>query len=79
MKIPINSKYELVAESYSMGSETQLNIMIKEVGTGLIHQDICLARLSDTKRETVELLVWGDDEQEDYTDKFQIKLWNGEE
>lgn len=79
MKIPINSKYELVAESYSMGSETQLNIMIKEVGTGLIHQDICLARLSDTKRETVELLVWGDDKQEDYTDKFQIKIWEGDE
>ena len=79
MTISINSKYDLVAERHAIGSESEIIIMIKEKKTGLIHQDICLARVSDTKRETIELLVWGDDEQEDYTDKFQIKLWNGEE
>lgn len=79
MTISINSKYDLVAERYAIGSESEIIIMIREKETGFIHQDICLARVSDTKRETIELLVWGDDEQEDYTDKFQIKLWNGEE
>mgnify|MGYP003289633275 CR=1 FL=1 len=79
MTISINSKYDLVAERYAIGSESEIIIMIREKETGSIHQDICLARVSDTKRETIEVLVWGDDEQEDYTDKFQIKLWNGEE
>lgn len=79
MTISINSKYDLVAERYTIGSESEIIIMIREKETGLIHQDICLARVSDTKLETVEVLVWGDDEQEDYTDKFHIKLWNGEE
>ena len=79
MKISINDKYDLVAERYAIGSESEISIMIQEKETGLIHQDICLARVSDTKRETIEVLVWGDDEQEDYTDKFQIKLWNEEE
>ena len=79
MTISINSKYDLVAERCVIGNESEIVITIKEKETGFVHQDICLARVSDTKRETIELLVWGDDEQEDYTDKFQIKLWNGEE
>lgn len=79
MTISINSRYELTAEKYIIGDEMQISVLIREKGTGFIHQDICLARISDTKRETIELLVWGDDEQEDYTDRFQIKLWNGEE
>lgn len=79
MTISINSKYDLVAERYTIGVEEQINILIREKVTGLIHQDICLVRLSDVNKEIIELLVWGDDEQEDYTDKFQIKLWNGEE
>ena len=79
MKLLINDKYDLVAEKYVCNNEVEILISIIERDTGLIHQDICLARVSDTKKETIELLVWGDDEQEDYTDKFQIKIWKDEE
>lgn len=78
-KISINEKYDLVAETYRSGNEEEIVVYLKEKSTGLIHQDICLVRPSDTTKETLECLVWGDDEQEDYTDKFQIKIWDGEE
>lgn len=78
-KISINEKYDLVAETYRSSNEEEIVVCLKEKTTGLIHQDICLVRPSDTVKETLECLVWRDGEQEDYTDKFQIKIWDGEE
>ena len=56
----------------------EFHIYLEDKVSGLVHQDIALVRTAANEDfqqipDTVECLVWGDSENEDYTHKFAIK------
>jgi hypothetical protein len=42
-------------------------------------QDICMVRKSETKPKTVECLLWTDKNDENYTHKYEIGMYEVEE
>lgn len=74
--INIGDNMEIVAEVYSYdGVHDEVSVYIQK--DGLVHQDICLVRPSEEKCN-IECLVWADDEDEDYTHKFEIEIYEEE-
>lgn len=70
--MPFDETRDLVVEKSSYDEEhTEFQIYLRCKKTGEILQDISLVRKSKTEN-TVECLVWGDENNEDYTDRFSI-------
>ena len=74
----------LVVHKTETGLFNEYSIHIEEKDTGLVHQDIALVRASVGEDfqpipDSVDCLVWGDSDDEDYTHKFAIKLFKHEE
>ncbi len=84
ISIPFDETHVIVAEAYNAGGNNQeITIYLEETATKIVDQDIALVRKemqskSDTPTGCTEVLVWGDHEQEDYTDRFSIKKYQGE-
>ena len=82
LAISADKNTELVAEICTNGSgNKEILICLRDKATGLVEQDLVLARLADkdNKEQTgyddgdfIEVLLWSDGEAEDYTDRFGI-------
>lgn len=78
IEIPLKNGATLVAELYEYDSEhPEITVHIKD--NSIITQDICLIRPSTSQDAHVECLVWGDEFDEDYTDRFLIPQYCEEE
>ena len=74
----------VVYKTEEPGLFSEFSIHLEEKETGLIHQDIALVRASVNEDlqpipDSIDCLVWGDYEDEDYTHKFAIKLYKNDE
>lgn len=70
--IPFDETRDIVVEKSSYdGEHTEISTYLRCKKTGEITQDISLVRKSETEN-TVECFVWGDENNEDYTDRFSI-------
>lgn len=88
IRINLGENLELVAELYNHdGNHPEITVYIEK--DGVIHQDICLVRPFEqfhsktmefeTRKDFVECLVWGDSDDEDYTDRHVIGIYEEEE
>lgn len=83
-KIRINLGYnlELVASIYNHdGKHPEIEVYIEK--DMMIHQDICLIRPHEGKNfvqenDAIDCLVWGDPNNEDFTDEYFIPIWEEE-
>lgn len=83
-KIRINLDYnlELVADLYNHdGEHPEINVYIEK--DGMIYQDICLVRpheneMCEQETNLIDCIVWGDKDDEDYTHKFVIGIYEEE-
>lgn len=87
LEIKLANGHKLVAELCEYGSEIppEMAIYIQDE-KGVALQDIVLVRAKEKEISIVddvnvgaEVLVWADETDEDYTDKFQINEYNFEE
>jgi len=79
LTMPFDETKEIVVERYSYDEEhTEITVYLRCKSTGVIIQDIALVRKSETEN-SVECLVWGDENSEDYTDRFSIPPYDYEE
>ena len=84
-KIRINLKenFELVAELYNHdGNHPEIIVYVEK--DGMAHQDICIARPHENERciqevDMIDCIVWGDKDNEDYTHKFVVGVYEEEE
>ena len=77
--MPFDQSKDIVTEKSSYdGKHVEIHTYLRCKNTGEIIQDISLIRKSETEN-TVECLVWGDENNEDYTDRFSIPLCSCEE
>ena len=81
--IPLSNGFKLIAEQNS-DSEFNKEIFVGiETPTGAYHQDLAIIRPTyefDNDNvvfgsDTFEMLIFGDEKQEDYTDKFVVPLY----
>ena len=80
--VPLNNGKSFVAELYNYDGEHPEICVFIEVD-GAVAQDICIARPHEDKnfvqdRNSIDVLVWADENNEDYTDGYQINLWEEE-
>lgn len=79
ISIKLNNGKELVAELYNHdGEHPEITVYIRE--DGLIYQDICLVRPHDgincvQEKDSVDVLVWADKNNEDFTDEYWIEFY----
>lgn len=77
ISIKIGNGKVITAEPYSIYADkkiTELSIAIEDEMDCIV-QDICLIRENpDTGK--IEVLVWGDHNDEDYTNKYEIEVIN---
>lgn len=87
LEIKLANGHKLVAELCEYGSEIppEITVYIQDE-EGIALQDIVLVRAKQKEGLVVddvnvgaEVLVWADETNEDYTDKFQIDEYNFEE
>ena len=80
--IPLDNGYRLVAER-NVGSEFDKEVFIGiETETGSYWQDLCIVRPTYTFKDDevkfdsdkFEMLIFGDADMEDFTDKFVVPL-----
>ena len=80
--VPLDNGKSLVAELYNYdGEHPEICVYIED--NGAVAQDICIARPHEGKdfvqeKDSIDVLVWADVENEDFTDEYWINLW-GEE
>lgn len=87
IEIPLANGHKIVAELCEYGDKIPPEIAIcfqDEDGVGL--QDIALIRAKESQPTIIdnvnvgaEVLIWADENDEDYTDKFQIDEYDFEE
>ena len=83
ISIKLNNVREIVAELYDYdGEHPEITVYIRE--NGLIYQDICLVRPHEgnnmvQERDAVDCLVWGNPNNEDFTDEYFIPVYEEEE
>ena len=72
--INISNGFKLVAEQ-NRDPQFQNEIYVGIENTnGIWHQDFAIIRHSDVKFDEIEVLVYADKNNEDYTNKFSIKI-----
>lgn len=69
MDIPIGKNKLLVIEKNHYEGSVEMRIYIQEISTGVGLQNVALIRNSG---KSVECLIWGDANNEDFTDRFVI-------
>lgn len=79
VSVPLNHKYDIVAEKNSYIDPPEISVFLLEKQTGLIHQDICLVRQNLPSADDTQLLVWSREDCEDYSHEFNIPLYQEEE
>ena len=87
LEIKLANGHKLVAELCECGSEIPPEIAVYiQDKEGIVLQDVALVRAKekeigvvDTVSVGAEVLVWADETNEDYTDKFKIDEYNFEE
>lgn len=70
MNTPLGKNKILIAEKDYFEDRNEFRIYIKDVSTGVETQNIALIRKSLKNEDAVECLVWGDKNNDDYTDRF---------
>jgi len=70
-KIQLSNGTEIVVQRYDYDGEPP-EIAICLWADGVCIQDICMIRPYEENKEDVEVLVWGNEFDEDYTDRFVI-------
>lgn len=76
-KIPLVNGAEIVMQQYQMDRKYPPEIAICFWKDGVCIQDICLVRPGENRLD-VEVLVWSEPDQEDYTHRFIIKQFEEE-
>lgn len=85
--IPLDNGFKLVAEQ-NVNSEFDKEIFIGlETETGAYHQDLAIIRPTYTfendnvkfNSDMFEMLIFGDEKREDYTNKFTVPLYKPED
>ena len=77
--VPLDNGRELVVELYNHdGNHPEICVYIRY--NGLVGQDICLVRPHEGKdfvqeNDKVDVLVWADENNEDFTDEYCINVW----
>lgn len=80
VKIPLADGYSLCSvynDASGRGASPEIVTYIEDCD-GLIHQDIALVRPSEMCDGGVEIFVWGDPYDEDYTKQLDIGLFRDE-
>lgn len=76
LKIKLSDGNEIVVEINNHdGNHKEVCIYLE--GPEIV-QDICLVRENDEDNNIIECLVWTDENDEDYTHKFDIKKYKEE-
>lgn len=81
--IELDNGKKLVAELNNYdGEHPEINVYIE--ADGLIHQDICLVRPHEGRdcvqvKDSVDCIVWGDENNEDFTEEYWIQIYEEEE
>lgn len=77
-KIQLSNSAEIVAQRYDYdGNHPEIAICLWKDGVAI--QDLCMIRPYEDNKEDVEILVWADECDEDYTHRFVIKQYEEEE
>ncbi|MBR5014308.1 MAG: hypothetical protein IKY16_06850 [Bacteroidales bacterium] len=79
VSVPLNHKYDIVAEKNSYIDPPEISVFLLEKQTGIIHQDICLARQNLQSADDTQLLVWSRADCEDYSHEFDIPIYQEED
>ena len=83
IRINLGENLELVAGLYNHdGDHPEIYVCIEK--DGIIHQDICLVRPHENAKcvqetDRIDCIVWGDKDNEDYTSKYVIGIYEEEE
>lgn len=83
IRINLAEHLELVAELYNHdGNHPEITVYIEK--DGIIYQDICLIRPHEgpgcvQEKDSIDCLVWGDENNEDFTDEYWIQMYKEEE
>ena len=77
-KIQLSNGAEIVAQRYDYdGNHPEIAVCLWKDGVAI--QDLCMIRPYEDNKEDVEILVWTDECDEDYTHRFVIKQYEEEE
>lgn len=82
IRINLAENLELVAELYNYdGVHPEITVYIEK--DSVIYQDICLVRPHEgpdcvQENDSIDCLVWGDEDNEDFTDEFHIGIYEEE-
>ena len=82
IRINLDENLELVAELYNHdGKHPEITVYIEK--DGMIYQDVCLVRPHENERcvqetDMVDCIVWSDKDDEDYTHKFIVDIYEEE-
>ena len=70
-RIQLPNGAEIVAQRYDYdGEHPEMAVCLWK--DGVVIQDLCMIRPNEDDKNDVEILVWGDEVDEDYTHKFII-------
>lgn len=76
-KIQLGNGTEIVSERYDYDNEHS-EIAVCLWKDGVCMQNLCMIRPYEDNKEDVEILVWADECDEDYTHRFVIKQYEEE-
>lgn len=83
LRINLDCNLELVAELYNHdGNHPEIVVYIEK--DGMAYQDICIVRPHENERciqvtDVVDCIVWSDKDNEDYTHKFVVGVYEEDE
>ena len=76
-KIQLPNGAEIVAQRYDYdGEHPEIAICLWKDGIAV--QDLCMVRPYEENKEDVEILVWSENDMEDYTHRFVIEQYEEE-
>lgn len=74
MDMPLGKNKILIVKKDYLEDRIEFRVYTKDVLAGVELQNIALIRKSLKNTDAVECLVWGDKNNDDYTDRFVIDL-----
>ena len=76
-RIKLSNGAEIVSQRYDYdGNHPEIAVCLWK--DGIVWQDLCMIRPYEDDEENVEILIWGDEYQEDYSHRFIIKQYEEE-